>query len=490
MQPVDLRRSRRLRGLPPAIDPLAIVEQEVPDAALIMAANNQQVPAEVFAANPFATNINPATTQGLKLWQAATASRDDADKLVLKISKAKEFIDAMKQDAAQFSWGTLTSQINDGTQVRKDLIRDVRMLTLDHVRGTMKTIFQTPTAADPLSTTHNNPTMFAIDPANTANDRPIFYNRVRANMIGLRIYNSLAKSSLTELKLKSHLFTWRSATGEVFYDGVVMLYLILTKVTPHVRVGVSDLKKKLRNARLPNFNHSVPELTDFMQSQYDEIIEKGRTHDDYVLDLFAALLSGKNDKFNTAIEAEQRRWERGDTISHEDLIATAVSLYNNMYAAKTWKTQDGKDAKIVALTTQLKNLEDKFKNGSSSKSSGSGNDKDGVGKYGIAKWRFSKTLGAKVSRDGKDYWWCTQHMGGKGLYVTHKPEDHGQSRRAQADKDGSGGKSKDKSSNDKKKSLTLSDSLKAAMVTKFKCSEDDAKQLWKQCVSESGGEDF
>ncbi len=490
MQSVDdLRRSRRLQGLPPAINPFAIVEQEVQEEAalVIMAA-----PPDVFAANPFATDINPATTQGLKLWQAATASRDDADKLVLKISKAKEFIDAMKQDAAQFSWGTLTSQINDGTNDLKDLIRDARVLTLDHVRGTMKTVFQTPNAGDALSTTHNNPTMFDIDPANNANDRPVFYKRVRANMIGLRIYNSLAKSSLTELKLKSHLFTWRSTTGEVFYDGVVMLYLILTKVTPHVRVGVSDLKKKLRNARLPNFNHSVPELTDFMQSQYDEIVEKGRTHDDYVLDLFAALLSGKNDKFNTAIEAEQRRWERGETISHEDLIATAVSLYNNMYAAKTWKTSDGKDAKIVALTTQLKNLEEKVKNGSSSKSSGSGNDKDGVGKYGIAKWRFNKTLGDKTTRDGKDYWWCTQHMGGKGLYVTHKPEDHGQSRRAKADKDSnSGGKSNDKPSNDSKtKSLTLSDSLKAAMVTKFKCSEDDAADLWKKCVSESGGEDF
>ena len=51
--------------------------------------NNNNDPNEVFAANPFATNINPATTQGLKLWQAATASREDADKLVLKFRKLK-----------------------------------------------------------------------------------------------------------------------------------------------------------------------------------------------------------------------------------------------------------------------------------------------------------------------------------------------------------------------------------------------------------------
>ena len=124
----DLRRSRPLRGLQPVIDPFALVEPAVPEEAIMADQgddNDNNAPADVFAANPFATKINPATTQGLKLWQAATASRDDADKLVLKISKAKEFIDTMKQDAAQFSWGMLVSQINDGTAVRKDLIRDV-----------------------------------------------------------------------------------------------------------------------------------------------------------------------------------------------------------------------------------------------------------------------------------------------------------------------------------------------------------------------------
>ena len=28
-------------------------------------------------------------------------------------------------------------------------------------------------------------------------------------------------------------------------------------------------------------------------------------------------------------------------------------------------------------------------------------------------------------KDGKQYYWCTQHQEGRGLYVTHHPLDHG-----------------------------------------------------------------
>ena len=28
-------------------------------------------------------------------------------------------------------------------------------------------------------------------------------------------------------------------------------------------------------------------------------------------------------------------------------------------------------------------------------------------------------------KDGKQYYWCMQHQGEKGLYVTHHPHDHG-----------------------------------------------------------------
>ena len=63
------------------------------------------VPPEVFETNPFSGNINPSNANGLKLYQAATSSRDEQpDLLSLKIANATQFIDAMKEDATKFGW--------------------------------------------------------------------------------------------------------------------------------------------------------------------------------------------------------------------------------------------------------------------------------------------------------------------------------------------------------------------------------------------------
>ena len=78
------------------------------------------------------------------------------------------------------------------------------------------------------------------------------------------------------------------------------------------------------------------------------------------------------------------------------------------------------------------------------------------------------------------------------MYVTHHPDDHTawKERRAKEKKQRQLGtdsssllpETKDAAS---KKNLTLSDSLKAAMIAKFRCSEDDASKLWSDVVKSS-----
>ena len=110
--------------------------------------------------------------------------------------------------------------------------------------------------------------MFIIDPTNDPGDEAIFYQRVRANMIGQRIYNSLNASSLASLKLKENIYLWKSSVGEEFYDGVTMLQLLVEKVKPSTRVGIIDLKDKIRAAKLANFSHSVSDMLDHMNDTY------------------------------------------------------------------------------------------------------------------------------------------------------------------------------------------------------------------------------
>ena len=442
---------------------------------------------EIFESNPFSANINPMTTNGLKLYQAATAKRDESDLLTTKISTARQFIEAMKEDATKFSWGKLTSTVVVGTE-EKDILEDFKDISVEKVRLRMNSIFYSRT--DTTLPTLRSLKMFDIDPANNDGDKPIFYARVRANIIGLRILASLTKASVSALKLKQGLYLWKSTSGETYYDGPTMLQLCIEKVNPNTRVGVAHLKESLRNAKLSVFGHNVSEMTDKMTSLNDEIIQRGFSHDDYVLDLYQALLSGKNDVFTSYIQRKRDDWDTGVDTDPDDLISDAVTKYNNMVIRDTWKLEEPKNAKIAALTTQVKTLQDRIDSGQFQKKS-DGNEKgNGYGKgkvkgdFQIQEWRLTKTLGDKVEKEGKTWHWCDkQHNDGKGMYVRHHPDDHtdwlAAKKKSKDDKKG------DKSDSKPNGKLALSDNLKAAMVTKFKCSKDDAEKLWKDVVGNS-----
>ena len=113
-------------------------------------------------------------------------------------------------------------------------------------------------------------------------------------MIAKRIPNSRASASWKVLFSKRKHFSWQSTQGTVSYDGTTMLYLIISAVKPSTRVGVSDLRVNTRQACLVQFQFNVPDLCDKIMSDYKPILDRNKTHDDIVLDLFEALLSGKN----------------------------------------------------------------------------------------------------------------------------------------------------------------------------------------------------
>ena len=431
-------------------------------------------PAPVYEENPFAGDVNPNSTNGMKLFQAATASREKDERLSATIAKSSTFIDAMRDDADAFGWGILTAQI--GTS-KHDMLNDFKDVNITKVRQAMNPIFHHRT--DPDLPGDVLPKIFDISPTTVPADAKIFYQRVRANMIGTRIIKSLDKSSLTSLKLHENKYLWKTLTGKTMYDGPSMLQILIETVKPSLRTGVSDLKTKLRNSKLSTFNHDVVKMTDKMKTTYNDILKHGQNHDDYILDLFSALLTSNNETFHDFITREQDRYEIGEDILPEELIKSAVTKYNNMVTKNTWKSGESKDSKIVALTTQLKTLENKMKSNKSNGGSQS-NSNSGGSRFEVEKWRFTKSHGMSTERDGKTWHWCSKHNSNKGMYVTHKEEDHDKRREKykKDNNDSSTDKTSSSNSSGNKKSLTLSENLKAAMVSKFKCSSEEATKLW------------
>ena len=425
-----------------------------------------------FNVNPYAGNINPNSRNGEKMFLTATKHRDESDRIKPNHQNAKQFLKMMEKDAGTFAWGNITSNIRiNAAGDTLNLLKDYQTLTLDQVRRSNRNTFSEQHAAynDDLQP---NAVVFNIDPANVPGDHQIFHARVRINMIGLRIIGSLTTKGFDTLNLNKSLYTWVDANGQVYYDGCVILYLILQHCNPSTRVGVSDLKQTIRQCTVSKFNHNVINMTDKMMECMNEIESRNLTHEDMVLDLFTALLTGKNEEFNQLIRSEKSKWEMGE-VDHtpSDLVTLATLKYNNLVKQSLWTKSSEKDDKMVALTTKISELEKKLDSKKTGGGGGNGNQDRSSNYDKVATWRFKKNLGDHVeNKDGKEWWWCPQHNDKKGLYVRHKPEDHGKPFVPK-------GSTSSTSTGGSNKSLTLNDKLKKAMVTKFKCSEAEATAL-------------
>ena len=69
--------------------------------------------------------------------------------------------------------------------------------------------------------------------------------------------------------------------------------------------------------------------------------------------MFNALASVPNSDFAAHIQDDRRTWELGAEKSPDEVIAKAVTIYNNAVSAGRWEEKDSKDAKILALTTRM-----------------------------------------------------------------------------------------------------------------------------------------
>ena len=451
-------------------------------------ANN--APPEQFVTNPFCGNINPTSATGSRLWKTATEHRATADQIDPKISNAKEFIDMMKGDCQRFGWGSQVNRIevtqDDGTTRHCSILSDFTELNATIVRQASLSRYLRAQDANRHITAGTFPTPMrsrALDPANRAADRTLFYEQVRANMIGQRIMGSLTAKAKKTLMTRSKDFTWTTAEGQETLDGPTILQIIVEGVKPSTRVGISNLKDKIKVARLAGHDHNVKELCDHLRVVYGEIVEQNGSHEDMVKDAFDAILSGTNEEFNTYITSLKSKWELGKEYTLDELATAAVTKFTNLEAAKSWKAPEKPDSKIAALVTQVNEL----KRALATVQSDGGEKKPGATsdrRNNIAEWRKKKSHGDSVHRDDKTWYWCPRHKGQDydGLYVTHKPENHDEhQRRFRKDKSGD---TSSTASSDKK--LAMKDSLKTALVAKFGCSSGEADKLWSDIVTDQG----
>ena len=442
-----------------------------------------------FISDPFEGDINPGDTSGLKLFTLATSERSKDDKLAITQDNVKDVMASFRQDSNSFGWGILVNQIKDPNDKSIKILSDFENCTLDLVKAQAVRTFKdlNHDVSDPFPANMN---LLVITPATNDDHKRMFFRQTRSRMIAKRIKKSLTKSAWNTLFSKRKHFSWESANGTISYDGPTMLQILVSSINPTTRVGISDLKTNLRSARLVTFQFNVKDLCDKMIEDYELIIERPNgKHDDIVLDLFNALLSGKNNVFTSFVQRKKDAWETGNDEPHEQLIEDCITKYNNMVKQGIWKQEEAKDSKIVALVTKVNELESRLASKNTSSSTSSSSSQQAFSrKFGMDDWRFKKD-GDSKKVDGEQWWWCPHHVQEgvyDGLYVKHPPEKHAEweerkknnKLKSSSFKDSAASAATDTS----KAKLSLSNSLKAAMVTNFQCSQEQADRLYSEVV--------
>ena len=451
-----------------------------------MAANN---PPEQFVTNPYCGNINPTTTTGSRLYKTATEPLDDAAKVDPSIKNAKKFLEMMKRDSQRLGWGPLVNKVpyvQDGNELQGSILKDFKELDTSTVRyfGLYRYIDEATADAHVLAETFPaDNDADELDPAHDANDRDTFYAQVRANMIGERVLGSISEEAKKTLMTKEKQFTWTCADGSTTLDGPTMLQLIVEDIKPSTRIGISNIKDKLRAVRLSGHNNDVKAMCDHIKVLYNEILTENGTHEDIIKDTFSALESSTNPDFNQFIKGKKSDWEMGEDFTLDELVTFAVNKYNNL--SGKWDVTEKSDSKIAALVAQVQDLKTvltTLRNEKSNSTEGTKASDDSKNTFlPIAEWRKKQSFGASVEKEGRTWYWCPKHHGKDydGLYVTHKPEDHGNRNRRGKKDDGKNTDEKNAlSSSSGSGKLAMKDSLKSAMVTKFGCTAEEADRLW------------
>ena len=212
--------------------------------------------------------------------------------------------------------------------------------------------------------------------------------------------------------------------------------------------------------------------------------------------MYNSLESVPNEPFKKWVTDDKQEWELGTKKTPSELITNAVTLYNIAVHSKYWNRPDPKDAKIIALTTQLEKLiktSESLALATDGKTSTKPTQKP---RNILEEWRKKKGA-ATITKDGQTWHWCPRHkVEGQydGLYVTHSPADHDkvmaqrkenyQNRRNKKDKTKTSGQ---KSGGDKQR-LTLSNNLIACLLTHSTLTSAQADALIQE--AESKTEDF
>ena len=204
----------------------------------------------------------------------------------------------------------------------------------------------------------------AIDPANNNADKDTFYKRVDSQVVAESVKNFMHEEDYAKLLLKKKDFSFTDSNGAEKLDGPIMLWFVLNRINPSIIVGVEKYRKKLQNLRMHMVKNDVNEMCDKIEEYMNLLTKLEGTCESIDRYTYEALISGPNDQFNAFLQRINDDIESASGYYRDydwtDIISACRTKANNMQSTGNMDKVDPRDAKILALTTKVEELNAKM----------------------------------------------------------------------------------------------------------------------------------
>ena len=482
---------------------------------------------------PFGRYFDMSTKEGSIQWYRMVTPADDHVKLDVLVKNSKAILDLFTDLSTTFRWarflripvegtGTIagTPTITSGGRKvfnvdfteYKELLEEYQHISLDQIKAFVSWFMGDDSQAlDKRDETKKDALkMFPVDVNATGNAGLVNRFKVQCRIVSGIILHTI-KNHFTSTSYKSFFvhkkeFSYTcSETDEVSFEGFTLLKMMLNVVKPDVVIDVKDLEQKIRKMTILTADNNFRTLATKMEELQQEInAQKGEDYfkdDHFLTEFFRACEATKNEKFENIVSTAKTNWITHKEKDKSVIINDLSNVYKNMVAEGSWNKTSDKDAKIIALTSQIEGSKKKFgefderiKALKSGKPAGKKSEKADGFKNGKDAWKFNKkgeTCTHPVT--GAQMKWCQHH--GSGMYM---PGDHNheewkkrkaertvafEERRGKKEKSKSTGASGDKSLTPNK--LQLSKSIRSALVTSFSMTSADADKVFNEAYDDA-----
>jgi len=387
------------------------------------------------------------------IWREMVKKDDDQEALDMTVTKSKAVVDFFQDKAITYRWRRLaniptsgTGMVNGATALtpggkdtysvdlsdHKNLIDEYQHLTLEDVMAFASWFMGDINEPRTVRALNDMKMRFLdLEAAGNAGYVARFKQECRqvSCLIWHTIKNNFTSTSWKSLLVRKKEFSYEcTETGQIEYEGFTLLWMIYNYVKPNVIVDINELQQKMEKITILSAGNDFLTLSTKLEELQQEInSEKGDEFlkdDKFLTELFRACEATTNELFATDVRQAKRNWMTGKVRDKATIIQDLSAIYRNMVADESWNKVSSADSKIIALTTQVRDLKKQIGQGGILKSptnkAGKKDDGNGGGKKEDSKWRYTKVGETiKCPESGATLKWCPHH--GTGAYM---PSDH------------------------------------------------------------------